>query len=196
MYSKGAFASYQKLDAFLQKHTVGLTYRQPYLQYFAWVDDADAVNDAVELEEKFISDFGMPSSPPVQGLGRPSEPYYNKVMGWRLEGEAEQCLKYVDDLGKLPSLKPRPSVTITIRGDFWLPGAEQTDEMHSDVYAWLSPSSNKACFLLNFPHTDIDDDFRRYRDELQADCPVKLEDKYFYVRKISDAGKQSARKAF
>lgn len=197
MHSQGALASYERLDQFLRKHSHDLIYKKASLEYFVWVNNKEAAEEASNLERRLFSDFGEPQQKKSPGFSiLKTKWHYNEIFDWQLDGDIEQHLEYVDRLGKLPHLQPRPPLNVVIVADFWLTGTEKIEAVKSNVIAWFSPASNKACFTLNFPHIVINDKFARYREIIQTDCPIKLEDKYFYLRKAKGSGGYSFKKAF
>lgn len=195
MHSRGALASYERLDTFLRLHSNKFVYNEPSLHYFVWVDGKQAIMHANELERKLFSDFGAQKKR-SKGLSFfKSKAHYEEVFDWSLDANIKEHLKYVDDLGSLPNLEPRPPLSIVVSAEFWLKNTERTEAMKSHVTAWFSPSSNKASFTFNFPHSSADGVFTLYRKMLQADCPVTLEDAFFYVR-TTKGSDHSLRRAF
>ncbi|HSX33778.1 MAG TPA: hypothetical protein VLF91_05590 [Candidatus Saccharimonadales bacterium] len=196
MRSRGALAGFERLDQFLRLHGQDITYHRASLQYFVWVDDKQAIESATVLEGKLFADFGVQKKRPGRAGLFKKRRHYEELFKWPLTGDIQQHLAYIDRLGSLPDLHPRPPLTIVISADFWLKGAAATKTMRSHAIAWLSPTSNTVTLMLQFPQPETDDKFVHYRAALQADCPVQLEDKFFYVQKTKDTGDHSYRKAF
>jgi hypothetical protein len=166
------------------------------LSYFVWTDDKETIKHARTLESKLFSDFGKQKKR-AKGFGFfGGDTPYDEHFQWNLDGTIQHHLEYIDDLGMLPELSPRPPVSIVVSADFWLAGSEETDTMKSHVIAWFSPASNSISFTLNFPYSAADDNFLGYRKKLQIDCPIQLKDKYFYVRKKDSKGSCSFRKLY
>ncbi len=191
----GARNAFGLIDAFLQKHATDLKYSNPSVAGFIWVTTEPHITNARQLKAQLIEKYGKPDR---QGYQAPPKDYFNEMFEWLLKpGDLPSALDYVDSLGPLPGLQPRPPVSVVVSANFELakPGF-YAEKMNSHMIAWLSPKSNSVCLDLEFPFEEADSSFASFRAKLQSDCPVPLEDKYFYTRKRSAKGSYSFRRLY
>lgn len=185
MRMRGAQASFDVLRNFLNLHTYGIKYKNASITYFTWVDTEEKADEASALEQKLFDglnsqiDHSKSDAPTITDFTR-------RILRWELSGSAENYLAYIDDLNVSQLLSPKPVVTLVFSVDFWLNETPRREDLKSSLIAWLSPTSNSVDFTLNFSPSLSGEGFDDYRVSLQKDCPVKLEDKYFYLRTLTD----------
>lgn len=194
---KGAERAYDLLHEFLTAVGEDVKYDEPGLGLYIWVEGKEKANQAKELEKRIIKDYGSPPNPTKITNFFSFSPRYEKSLDWPLKNaEIRQHLRYVDELGPLSGLEPRPPVSVSLSASFWLPNTPHTELMRSTMLAWLSPTSNSVTLGLEFPFESGDSAFKEYRQRLQSKCPVSLEDKYFYIRRGTGPEKYSFKRVY
>lgn len=200
MKTKGAVHSFKILQKFLDTYGVNVTHSQPTLNLSLWETDKQAIVRAKLLRKELVDHFGKPDNNTKAQWILSFKRHIEEYPTWNLDGSRTlEHLEYVDNLGPLSDLTYRPPVNVCVSADFWLKhtGIDPADErMKSSVIAWFSPSSNTLSLSLELPYDKVTEGFTKFRNQLQAGCPVELRDKYFYIHGISAARNDTYQKIF
>lgn len=183
MRMRGAQASFDVLSNFLNVHAYGVKYKNVSITYFTWADTEEKVSEASALEQKLFNDLNSQIDQSKSRVPIVTD-FTRRILKWDLSGKVEDYLAYIDNLKVSQLLTPKPVVTLVFSVDFWLNETPGEESLKSSLIAWLSVGSNTVDFTLNFPPSLGREQFDTYRLNLQKDCPVKLEDKYFYLRTL------------
>lgn len=182
LHTRGVESSFKKLNGFLNKHTYGIEYGKGKVCYFAWVRSYEEVDEAKILEQKLFNDLNplLDQNQVVPQLFDDTR----RILEWQLYEKASEYISYVDNLNISPVLSTKPVVKLVFQSVFWLNEVPQEESLKSSLTAWLSPSSNSIDLYLNFPPSLVGQDFKAYKERLQEDCPIKIEDKYLHLRSV------------
>jgi len=202
---KGARKAYDYLLSFLEGHTDNLTLGRVSIEYFVWTESQNSTKVALETEARLINDFGAFDKD--YDAQRAADAKVHMPQYYRQFGSIEpaipatEVMDYLDRLGPLRELHPRPPIDALIRATFYIPGARDfypgTDEhMMSRMLAWLSPNSNAVTYSLHFPYENLSSEFEHAKQKFESGCGVKLEDKYFYIRTKKPNGKYTFKKLY
>lgn len=186
---KGTRKSYDLLESFILSHSIHPKFGKISIDYFIWTSTKSETIVAIELETQLIKKFGiLKNYDDSRALAAKLMPFenYQQTASINPDLSALEIMDYLDDLGPLRKLHPRPPINAVVSARFYIPGAElyseSEDYMASRMLAWLSPTSNSVSYSLQFPCESLSDKFEHAKQKFEDGCGVKLEDKYFWLR--------------
>jgi hypothetical protein len=201
----GARKAYDLLLSFLETRTIDLQITNVSIEYFVWAESQDSTKLALAIESQLIKDFGGFDSNYDARLATEAKTHipnhYEQSGSIQPSMPTSEIMDYLDRLGPLRELRPRPPLNAVVSATFFMPGAEGSDpktgqHMRSSMIAWLSPSSNAVSYSLHFPQQEYSDAFEHAKHVFEADCGVKLEDKYFHLRTQKPNGSFTFKKLY